>query len=160
MGGRNPHGFCCFFVPSFVWSHTGLPYTGLSDRWSFLSPRWEFVPFLCFGTEAFFSYSLVLAGPFWLICSCWPRAYLHIFRYRSINFIKLRPWNFFFLTFLWHLPKILATSSRKSCFCGTRMCSNKASVPNSSPPCTRINWFASFFSSSRDVNSSKNPFCT
>ena len=33
-----------------------------------------------------------------------------------------------------HLPRNLVTSSRKSCFCGTRICSNKASVPNSLPP--------------------------
>ena len=156
MGGRNLMGFCCFFYV----------FVRLGSHWSF--PRCGRTWFIiCFGTEAFFSYTLVPAWQFWLICSCWPRSYPQIFRYRSINFIKLRPWNFLFLTFLWCLPrnlasssKNLAASSRKSCFCGTRMCSNKASVPNSLPPGTQIECCASFFLSSMDETFPKIPFCT
>ena len=127
---------------------------------SFLTLPRKPCSFISFGTETIFSYFLVPIGQFWSISSFLLKFFFSCFRYRSINSIKLRPWNFLFSTFLWHLPRNLVTSSRKSCFCGTRICSNKASVPNSLPPGTQIECCASFFLSSMDETFPKIPFCT
>ena len=51
----------------------------------------DYADFTGFGTEAFFSYTLVPAEQFGTMISCLPRRNLHIFRYRSIDSKKLRP---------------------------------------------------------------------
>ena len=99
-----------------------------------------------FGTEASYSSTLVPAGQFRSICSCWPRLYPHIFRYRSTNVRKIVHEKS-------HLPE-------NPCFQGTRMCLNQASVPNSLPSLYMIDRFTSFRPASMDEILLKTAFCT
>ena len=91
-----------------------------------------------FRHRSHFFYSLVPAERFWLIEACSVELFFHVFRYRSTEGKKLRPWIFKNLGFCktnsaWSCF-LIDESVLKFVFWGTRMCPGISSVPNSWTP--------------------------
>ena len=120
----------------------------LADPWRIASCL-----LIIFGTEASFSCILVPTSSSYSINSCLWDTSLHNFRYRRLKSENLRPWLLLDFSFSW-------ISFQKSCFWGTRMLSNQASVPNLWSSGLQIDEYTPFCPSPVDDSFPKLTLCT